>query len=350
MDERKNDSSTTEQPKTGRRVPVEEFNAELPDHPFGRPLTDEEMQIKARREEMERRRADGLEHWKKYAEPLLEEANRLLCDHVAQEDEIAKLRALEPLPHHGDEPLPKDGEEDAHRCSRKCWAWLLQPLRYWPSDLLRIYGPVILFHPLIIDAVRRLSKFASDPLLIHNPDPVKITAENVLREKLESVPSSRREARRNKLLSKAEREAKRKGLRSTRPLLELGLSAIRSLEPPFRALALRDETEDRQRCREARTELRRISAALAGQAPVRPRSHRPIRVLADFEERREKGVPEKKAVADMARGVGADSGRDPLGYSSGASEAGQAETAFSRSQSPPRPVRKRISNSSRGFR
>jgi hypothetical protein len=287
-----------------RLVPVEEFLAEQlgADDPLVRPLTEKEIQRKARREEMDRQRALGLEYWKKYAEPQIEEANRLLYDHKASEDEIAKLHALKPLPHFGDEPLPKDDEEDTHRCNRKCWAWLLQPLRYWPSDLLRVYGPVILFHPLIIEAIGRLSKFARDPLLIHNPDPVKITAENILREKLESVPASQREARRSELLSEADREAERRGLRSRQPLLELGLSAIRSLDPSLRyGAALRDETADRERSREARSELQRIFRVLCARRSGRPRSHRALRMLIEFEELLAAGVSEKKAVAELKR-------------------------------------------------
>lgn len=293
----------TGQDLKGRSVPPEEFLAEQlgADHPLVRPLTKEEAERKARRQEMDRRRAESLEYWKKYAEPQMEEANRLLYGHDAPEEEIAKLRALKRLPHYGDEPLPKDGEGNPHRCNRKCWAWLLEPLAFWPSDLIRVYGSVLLFHPLIAEAIRRLSRIARDPLLVHNPDPLKITAENVLREKLESVPASEREARRSKLLSKVEREAERKGLRSSRPLLEVGLSAIRTLDPPFRAAALRDETRDAQRCSEARAELHNIFAALSRKAAVKPKSHRPIRVLLDFEARYGSGTPEKKAVADMAR-------------------------------------------------
>jgi hypothetical protein len=294
----------TPQDLKSRNIPPKEFLAEQlgADHPLVRPLTDEEVLIKARRDDMNRRRAEGLEYWKKYGERHLEEANRLLFDHEASEEEIAKLRTLKPIPHYGDEPLPGDGEEDTHRCNRKCWARVLEPLRFWPSDLIRVYGWVVLFHPLIIEVIRRLSRIASDPLVIHNPDPVRITAENLLREKLEQVPESKRETRREKVLLAVKKKAEQEGLRSSNPLLEFGFSAIRSLSPPMRyGVALRDETEDRDRSTQARVELQRIFRVLTTPRTGRRRSYRSLRILVEFENLRARGVPEKKAVAELIK-------------------------------------------------
>lgn len=223
------------------------------------------------------------------AERQIEKANRLLYEHEPSPQEIATLQKLQPLGHHKSCPLPSEGfVNTAHR---RCWIFLLQPLRYWPSDLIRVYGPFLLHHPLIIRAIQQLSQMARDPRLLQNSDPVLMYGSRTI-----PIPDGL------KTLPEEGRIAHLASSRGKQDLLLRGWSLISSMDASWQEVALEDETSDPVRSKEAKDELRDIFRALANPAGrVTAKRHQHLRILLEFDRRRAKGTPEKEAVADMTR-------------------------------------------------
>jgi hypothetical protein len=273
-----------------RSVPFDELLSLLNENdPLRRPPTPEELKLQREREELERKREARLEYFLSYVRPRVQETNRLLFADELPEETLAALRKLEPLGHHRDCPAPDPPASLVPSPHRKCWAWLLQPLAFWPSDLIRIHGPILLYHPLIAETIRRLSKRATDPRLRENPDPVERMGRQSVTDEVQKYPEEEREQRRAQLSRKDE-------------ILRRGWSAISGLEEPFQQFVLMDETEDREIADEAREELRKVFQLLTNRViAAKPKRHRGLRTLLEFQRRRERGVPEKKAVAAMAR-------------------------------------------------
>ena len=168
-----------------------------------------------------------------------------------------RLKNLPPLGHHVDcpNPLEKYPFRDQHP---RCWAWLLGSLGYWPSDLIRAYGPDLISHPLVLEAIRRLSWIVRNPRhTTYYPEPLEFIREH-------------------------------------------GFSAMESLPKRTQEAYLRDEEVDSEQSIEARKELKRIFGVLA-DGPPRPRRHRPLRVLLEHDRRRTERHSEAKVVESMVR-------------------------------------------------
>lgn len=274
-----------------RSVPFDEHFLSLlnEDDPLQRPPTPEELERQRQREELEEKRRGRLEHWASYVRPRIEETNRLLYADDLPEETLAALRKLKPLGHHRDCPTPDIPASFVPSPHRKCWAFLLQPLAFWPSDLIRIHGPMLLYHPLLAETIRRLSKWATDPRLRENPDPVERMGKQSVTDEVQKYPEKEWEQRRAQLSKQDE-------------ILRRGWSAILRLEEPFQQLVLRDETEDRERSDAARKELEKIFRALSDRRGYRgARSHRARRTFLEYQRRLGAGTPAKKVVAEIAR-------------------------------------------------
>ena len=246
-------------PDSGDEVSLKEWMLEQfgPDHPLTRPLTADEEERKRRREQLEQQRSDFLRSWSQLLEPDVEEANRFLYYHDGEPDELRKLRNLKPLGHHDTCPQP-NSDPIVNTQHRRCWGFLLQPLRYWPSDLIKVYGDTMLCHPLILWAVRQLARYARSPRLRVNPDPVERIGRQVLIERAERAGLP---------------------LPDTFPPPERlkveGWSAISKMEEHWAELALRDEIADPVRATEAKRELssladRTRTESKKGRPPAEP--------------------------------------------------------------------------------
>jgi hypothetical protein len=274
-------------PRPNGLVPFEDLFDQ--DHPLRHPLTAEELARQRERETLEERRTARLEHFLSYARPRVQESNRLLYADELPEETIAALKKLKPLDHHRDCPAPDLPASIVRSPHRKCWAYLLEPLAFWPSDLIRIHGPILLYHPLIAEAIRRLSRWASDPRLRENPEPVLMQGSRTIPipEEMRRLPEERRIEH---LLSSHGKEE----------LLSRGWSAISNMDEPFQQFVLQDETEDRERSGEARQELRKLIAVLTNRS-AKARSHRDLRILLRFDRLRRDGNSEAEAVSEIAQ-------------------------------------------------
>jgi hypothetical protein len=151
------------------------------------------------------------------------------------------------------------------------WALVLHPLRFWPSDLIRMHGTCVLFHPLVQEAINRLFFEAAKPFVFKNRPETRAGWQGW------------------------DRTLKTKGEK--------------------RELALRDDVPSAM-AREAREELKRI-ATLFKKGHAYPASYRDVLLLIEFEELVASGIGKAEAKRQLAKKKGRTAAAIEMGLTRG---------------------------------
>jgi hypothetical protein len=170
----------------------------------------------------------------------------------------------------------------------------IQPLNFWPADVVRILGSDMLYQPFVAGALLGLSEIAQDPRTHINRYKPELIKERGLRAAHIEVVD--RENPEGAALSFNSVKSKPGEVR----LLEL----LKNLPPVMVDKILADDFEPEGLAKFARKQVLRTFQLLTARKAPLPKSRGRIRTLRSYELKRESGLSGKKAVAQIARQEG----------------------------------------------
>jgi hypothetical protein len=171
----------------------------------------------------------------------------------------------------------------------------IQPLNYWPADVIRILGSEMLYQPFVVGALLALGEIAQDPRTHVNRYKPELIRERGLRAvHTHLVPNDNPD----------EAVLQVGGVR-VKPGSEVNLlNLLKNLPEAMVDKMLEDDLEPRGLAEFARNQVLRTFRALVVRTAPLPKSRGRIRTLRSYEQKRDAGVSQKKAVADIAREEG----------------------------------------------